>query len=103
MKNNIFSWFLKNHCFHYFSFLGTYFGTLFHLVSAPRTSFGLPLAPLGAIWGSLWASLGLLWRPLASLSACQGASWSQFKQFEAPKPHSATISNGISMIFHEFW
>ena len=79
------------------------FLTLLGLNLTPSASFCLSWDPLGAIWGSLWASLGLLWRPLASLLACQGASWSQFKQFEAPKPHSATISNGISMIFHEFW
>ena len=55
----------------------------------------LPGPSLGPPWGSLWGSFWLLWRPLASLLACQGASWSQFKQVETPKPHFATISDRI--------
>ncbi len=63
--------------------------------NAPRTSSGSLFValwgslgpPWALLWppgGALWTSWGLLWRPLASLLACQGASWSQFKQFAAP-------------------
>ena len=51
----------------------------------PRSSFDLPWEPLGAIWATLWASLGLPWNPLASLLTCQGTSWTSFYQFGTPK------------------